>query len=53
MKRLIAMILFKLFVKIGGMLFPYVDIYSPDEDVVTGVTFSQSEDYINKVSDIE
>ena len=53
MSRLIAMILFKIFIMIGGKLFKYVDIYSPDKDTVTGVTFSQTEDYINKVSEIE
>jgi hypothetical protein len=31
----------------------YVDIYSPDKEKVIGITFSMSEEYINKVSSIK
>lgn len=35
-------------------LFRYIDIYAPgDGDTIVGITFSQSEEYIHKVGDIE
>jgi len=33
--------------------FKYLDIYSPNEDILTAITFSQNEEYINKISKIK
>jgi len=33
--------------------FKHVDIYSPDEDEVVGMTFSISEDYLDKIKDVK
>jgi hypothetical protein len=44
--------LLKIFLWLGSKLFKYVDIYSPDNNVI-GITFSNNEDYIEKISNIE
>ena len=37
----------------GSRLFIYIDIYSPDKENITAITFSNSEEYIDRVGDIE
>ena len=32
---------------------PFIDIYSADKENVTAITFSRSEEYIDKVMEIE
>jgi len=44
--------LLRIFLWLGSKLFKYVDIYAPDNNVI-GITFSNNEDYINKVTNIE
>ena len=56
-----ALIIFKLyesflwhiFIWIAGKLFKYADVYSPNKDIVIGVSFSNDEKYIKRIMDIE
>lgn len=41
------------FLKLGKELFDLMDIYSPDNEIVVGVTFSNSQEYIDMVSNLE
>lgn len=45
----------KIWLWIGAKLigFNYIDIYSPDKKEVTAITFSRSEEYINKIQEIK
>lgn len=47
--------LFMIWVQIGHKLFGwhYIDIYSPNKKEVTGITFSQNEEYIKKIQECE
>jgi len=45
-------LLLRLLVWAGGKLFGLVDVYAPKEDV-EAVTFSNNEEYIEKISNIE
>jgi hypothetical protein len=46
-------LMFQVFIWLGSKLWTYVDICSPDQEVVKGITFSNDEDYINKISEVE
>jgi len=34
-------------------LFEYIDIYSPDKENIVGITMTNNEIYLNKVTEIE
>lgn len=44
--------LFGIFIWSGGKLFPYVVIYSPDQEEVIGVTFTTEEKYADVITDM-
>lgn len=47
--------LFQIWVWFGHKVFGWhhIDIYAPNKKEVTGITFSQSEDYINKIQKVK
>lgn len=52
MKRIVTNILFYIMGWAGSKLFQYMDMYVPKKNV-EGITFTNNEKYLNKVSEIE
>ena len=46
-------LLWQFFIWTGTKLFNGVDIYSPDKDIVVGVTFSNDKKYLKRIEKIE
>jgi len=42
--RITSFVLMRLFVWSGSKLFPFVDVYVPDNDTVRGIAFAVSEE---------
>lgn len=52
MKTLFEWVLFKLGVWLLSRSFKHIDIYSPDKETVSAITFSINESYINRVQEL-
>jgi len=51
--KYISKILWAIFLWSGSKIFSYVDVYSPDKEIVEAITFSNNEAYIEKISEVE
>lgn len=50
---MIRSLLLQIFLWIGSKLWAYVDVYSPDKETVKAITFSNDEEYMEKISEVE
>lgn len=42
-----------LFLWFGSKLFKYVDVYTPDKEIITSITFTNNSTYLDRVLEIE